>query len=471
MHSIQITRRDVKMAENRIVETGRYSDPSLQQAQDTIKKKQRQLIIPNIIVIIMAAVTIICAVLMPMFKITVHIDGDGVMAIYDEFVSEDDTVSGETEDELRDVLSQAVTSLDVSITMSLYPLDVVKTATGQQELSTLIAGMIGDVSAIIDDIIAQILPELTDTVVEYVESYLNELYEDYDVEISEETTQSVKDVLNNLSNNDTEAAKEEFANLVEYLETDLANISGEEIVLDEETKQMVLDIFNDSVDGATDADGNFSYSEFISLLATAVEEQTGVDINEYLSGDAGSNANTASLAMPAAAKAEDSTATDTSDMQEIIDLLTNFDLEETVNEYLAEIVTEENEDIINIAMIAVVAATVGITAFVWLVLFLFALFHTLSKNRRFTTWYVKLFAWIPGVLLWLAPTVAIALLPSLITEQTVTVLLSAITLSFGGSGIVCLVTYALLWLISIFWLFPIKHRIRSCKKFIKTHNG
>ena len=105
----------------------------------------------------------------------------------------------------------------------------------------------------------------------------------------------------------------------------------------------------------------------------------------------------------------------------------------------------------------------------WLFLFLFSFFHLFANNKRFMMWYVKLLCWIPPMI-W----VALRLIPTLATKikavadfwngensALVKAALGGITTYTWISGL----CYVLLWIISIFWAFPIKHKIRKERKY------
>lgn len=108
-------------------------------------------------------------------------------------------------------------------------------------------------------------------------------------------------------------------------------------------------------------------------------------------------------------------------------------------------------------------------AVLWFILFLFAFIHIFTKNKRFMTWYVKLLCWIPGII-WLAlivvssPSMA-AMVASMIGGEISASMITAVLggLSSWGTG-VSYICYWLLWIVSIFWAFPIKHKIRKLKK-------
>lgn len=109
----------------------------------------------------------------------------------------------------------------------------------------------------------------------------------------------------------------------------------------------------------------------------------------------------------------------------------------------------------------------------WAILFLFSLIHIFAKNKRFMMWYVKLYSFIPGLIslaIILAPTVMRALpqTSEMFDDKTgalVEAVLSGVSSLMWISG----VCYVLLWLASIFWAFPIKHKIRKERKAVKKY--
>lgn len=101
------------------------------------------------------------------------------------------------------------------------------------------------------------------------------------------------------------------------------------------------------------------------------------------------------------------------------------------------------------------------TAFVWFVMFLFALFHSFAQNKRFTMWYVKLFGALPCVIFGILPLAGAGIFKLLGgTFAKIAALLGCIsTLTWINGG-----CYLLLWIFSIFWAFPIKRKIRADRK-------
>ena len=108
----------------------------------------------------------------------------------------------------------------------------------------------------------------------------------------------------------------------------------------------------------------------------------------------------------------------------------------------------------------------GMLAFIvpWLILFLFSFLHIFAGNKRFMTWYVKLLCWIPSAI-WLG----LKLFPWIggkfglldgDSGKIIKAVLKGVT-SFTWINGLC---YVLLWLVMIFWAFPIKHKIRKLRK-------
>lgn len=126
-------------------------------------------------------------------------------------------------------------------------------------------------------------------------------------------------------------------------------------------------------------------------------------------------------------------------------------------------------DSINQQKAALMGAWGGLMFFIalWVILFLFAFFHMFARNKRFTMWYVKLFAPYPCIIFWLAPTVAKILLAKGVIKGIDAATASIASAVLGGISSMAWIMglcYLLLWFISIFWAFPIKRKIRRLKK-------
>lgn len=100
---------------------------------------------------------------------------------------------------------------------------------------------------------------------------------------------------------------------------------------------------------------------------------------------------------------------------------------------------------------------------IWLILFLFALIHLFLKNKRFTMWYVKLLGFTPCFIFWVLPLVLKSALTSVLDAEAGAIaagILGAISSMMWISG----ACYLALWIVSIFWAFPIKRKIRKLRK-------
>ena len=123
----------------------------------------------------------------------------------------------------------------------------------------------------------------------------------------------------------------------------------------------------------------------------------------------------------------------------------------------------------------------GMLAFIvpWLILFLFSFFHMFAKNKRFMMWYVKLYSWIPGLI-----SLVIILAPKLfdkvveligasesLAESGMSDLFKAIFEGLSSTMWISGICFIVLWLVSIFWAFPIKHKIRKERKLAKMYGS
>ena len=145
-------------------------------------------------------------------------------------------------------------------------------------------------------------------------------------------------------------------------------------------------------------------------------------------------------------------------------------VDENVGAIVEQTVNMINDMNANFPLFWIVFGVFAAFAGVWAILALFAFLHLFSKNKRFTMWYVKLLGAIPALLFWIAPMVAgwaiPVYFPTLLGEFSwaLPVLLSALGTMTWISG----VCYIVLWVLSIFWGFPVKHKIRN---LIKQRRG
>lgn len=130
---------------------------------------------------------------------------------------------------------------------------------------------------------------------------------------------------------------------------------------------------------------------------------------------------------------------------------------------------------------------IGFFILLWAILFLFSFFHMFARNKRFMMWYVKLFCAWPCIIFWLVPLLVKNVLakafPQIyaqvidlvvgfvgnalkitVTAEQATGLFNAVLSSLQTFAWISGICYLALWIISICWAFPIKHKIRRLNK-------
>lgn len=130
---------------------------------------------------------------------------------------------------------------------------------------------------------------------------------------------------------------------------------------------------------------------------------------------------------------------------------------------------------------------IGFFILLWAILFLFSFFHMFARNKRFMMWYVKLFCAWPCIIFWLVPLLVKNVLakafPQIyaqvidlvvgfvgnalkitVTAEQATGLFNTVLSSLQTFAWISGICYLVLWIISICWAFPIKHKIRRLNK-------
>ena len=150
---------------------------------------------------------------------------------------------------------------------------------------------------------------------------------------------------------------------------------------------------------------------------------------------------------------------------------------ETLKTQLGSFIEKINEMNDSMHLFMIVFGVLTFFIALWIILFLFAFFHMLAKNKRFTMWYVKLFGPYPAIIFWGIPTIIkLAIKGGTVTINGVAAsaeqlnLLSAILGGVSSMAWISGLCYLLLWAISILWAFPIKHKIRKLKKEMRDYD-
>lgn len=143
------------------------------------------------------------------------------------------------------------------------------------------------------------------------------------------------------------------------------------------------------------------------------------------------------------------------------------------NEKLAGVITQMDEMDAQFHLFKIIAGVWMFFIGLWLILFLFSFFHMFARNKRFMTWYVKIFCPWPAIIFWLLPFLAKNYLANIMGIFGVTIsenILSIINIVAGGISSMLWISglcYLLLWAVMLLWAFPIKHKIRKLKKAAK----
>lgn len=350
---------------------------------------------------------------------------------------------------------------------------------------------------------------LQEAVVDLVaDELVNKLPEDYGNIVSQ-NKDKFKEAINSLDNARTE--DEAVNKVMDFLETvDLTTENGGTVAdLSEEQKTQiedaVRDMYQTTVAETRDESGdNFSVEGLICVMASDTINKTtdGAGLAEMIKQMLGDSAPaTPESGEPAPAKYAltenaDSGSTDggttdggntDSGTTEGGETANSGPIYTTYETLFASLITEEDAQEISDMLVELVRENLGSTeqsiddakpiiiavfcvlAFMialWAILFLFSFIHIFTKNKRFTMWYVKLFAPYPAILFWLVPLIAPYILVKFLSGDALmlaTAVLSGISSLVWISGL----CYLVLWAISICWAFPIKRKIRRLKKEIK----
>ena len=269
---------------------------------------------------------------------------------------------------------------------------------------------------------------------------------------SDDLTETLKDYVSEIGSETLKKSEKELITdvavpmMVEMMEEE----SGEEAP--DNIKNMDADAIYDKAKALETASAG-EVDETISALAEELQNQLGED---YISDE-----NLADLESAIRTVYDDTVAaTDgTFTIESCICVFASKSLQEsgeitqTLDDTIAQV-----EPILKIVAIALLFFTA-----VWLILFLFAFLHLFAKNKRFTMWYVKLFGFLPCLIFGVAPLVAGAIVPGMEGGAEIAGILGMISTMTWISG----ACYILLWIISIFWAFPINRKIPPNNKHLK----
>lgn len=392
---------------------------------DEIARRQRKLIPLNIVVAIIALVAAVSLLFAPIVSVDAVGLGDYITEMMDEQTSgEDSSAEGPTIDTAKIVSTVTSNMGNVSLTT--------------MSLATL--AFSDDLTETLKDYVSEIGSE---TLKKSEKELITDVAVPMMVEMMEE--ESGEEAPDNIKNMDADAIYDkakaletasagEVDETISALAEELQNQLGEDYISDEnlaDLESSIRKIYDDTVEAT---DGTFTIESCICVFASKSLQESGEITQTFTS-----YADLIDYFMDSALSSGSGGGTDSSS-----------ELDDTIAQV---------EPILKIVAIALLFFTA-----VWLILFLFAFLHLFAKNKRFTMWYVKLFGFLPCLIFGVAPLVAGAIVPGMEGGAEIAGILGMISTMTWISG----ACYILLWIISIFWAFPIKRKIRAYNKQLKA---
>lgn len=380
---------------------------------DEIARRQRKLIPLNIVVAIIALVAAVSLLFAPIVSVDAVGLGDYITEMMGEQSSGgDSSEEGPTIDTAKIVSTVTSNMGNVSLTT--------------MSLATL--AFSDDLTETLKDYVSEIGSE---TLKKSEKELITDVAVPMMIEMMEE--ESGEEAPDNIKNMDADAIYDkakaletasagEVDETISALAEELQNQLGEDYISDEnlaDLESSIRTVYDDTV-AATD--GTFTIESCICVFASKSLQESGEITQTFTS---------------------------------YADLIDYFmDSSSELDDTIAQV-----EPILKIVAIAILFFTA-----VWLILFLFAFLHLFAKNKRFTMWYVKLFGFLPCLIFGVAPLVAGAIVPGMEGGAEIAGILGMISTMTWISG----ACYILLWIISIFWAFPIKRKIRAYNKQLKA---
>lgn len=380
---------------------------------DEIARRQRKLIPLNIVVAIIALVAAVSLLFAPIVSVDAVGLGDYITEMMNEQSSGGDS-------------SEEGPTIDTAKIVSIVTSNMGNVSLTTMSLATL--AFSDDLTETLKDYVSEIGSE---TLKKSEKELITDVAVPMMIEMMEE--ESGEEAPDNIKNMDADAIYDkakaletasagEVDETISALAEELQNQLGEDYISDEnlaDLESSIRTVYDDTV-AATD--GTFTIESCICVFASKSLQESGEITQTFTS---------------------------------YADLIDYFmDSSSELDDTIAQV-----EPILKIVAIALLFFTA-----VWLILFLFAFLHLFAKNKRFTMWYVKLFGFLPCLIFGVAPLVAGAIVPGMEGGAEIAGILGMISTMTWISG----ACYILLWIISIFWAFPIKRKIRAYNKQLKA---
>lgn len=429
---------------------------------DEKTRLQRKLIPVNIVVMILSLVAAISILVAPLLVINV---GDIAAEIANmqesgDSESQDDSTSG-----LNFINTIAYCLKDTKLSISTITLANLAFSDSEKTAQMVTDVVADELKKSQDQIVATVAVEMLPTLIESGEL-------DVDIDVENINVDSVLEKFNGILNSADEAQSEQaISDLVDEIQRQAVSTTGEKIIPDE-YKDEIKDVIKDYYQQAKEVVGDeLTMESFICVTISNIMNASGGG-----SGDDGTEGNLV-VAQPAQKHlyiaetdtvpngSEDNTSPENSENQPKI--YTNYSdligglLESSGGEGQGGNPMDSLSETLNQSKPYMQYAAYAMFGFagIWMILFVFALVHLFLKNKRFTMWYVKLFGFFPCLIFGCLPLIGGAVLSKIAADAAIN--LGAIIGAIYSLTWISGACYIALWLVSIFWAFPIKHKIRK----------
>lgn len=407
-----------------------------------LRRLQKKLIPVNIVVAIISLVAAISIMFAPLLTIDLGVLANQIV----EISASNGEGPGSDSDNTTNYISSVIRTIgELKVSVTTYA--VLDFAFSDDPVDYIAITVSDKIKEVEDEVVVNIA-------VEMIPQLIEDGIADVDIDTENLDVPAILEKFDEVFKSENEEyTKEAISNLVDELQAQAKTGEGEQLITDdmkEEIAEVVQQILDDVK--AELGDEDLTLESFIC-----------VTVSKFLNGSGWTPSDGARTAAAASVKAIDEEPS-VSGKGEIYtnyrDLINglfgtlgeNGSAQDSFENWLAPFYN------IGIILIKIFSVTMAFFAVIWLIQFLFAIIHLCFKNKRFMMWYTKLFGFVPCFLFGVLPLLASLIVPIIFPEAAIYFgVLSAITTLTWISG----VCYLLLWLVSIFWAFPIKHKIRK----------
>ena len=412
-----------------------------------LRRLQKKLIPVNIVVAIISLVAALSIMFAPILTIDLGTLAEQIAEISAE--ENEDAENSETDNMMGIVLS---TVGDMKISLTTY--GMLSFAFSENPTDFIMEVAEKKIKEVEDNIIATVAVEILPKLIENSDLDLGIDKENIDVP-------AILDKFDGVLNAKTEEeTRQAIGNLVDEIQAQAVTTEGEQLIT-EEMKEEIEEVIQQLIDDAKAELGD----EELTL-----ESLICVTISKMMNGD-GFEPSDGARKVSASVKAiedepESGKGTIYTNYRDLINGMMSASEDgeskgDSFENWLPAMLDT------GVSYVKYFAIAMSVFAGIWVIQFLFAFLHIFGKNKRFMMWYTKLFGLYPCFIFGIAPILAASIVTSLFPEAAAALgVLGAISTLTWISG----VCYLLLWLVSIFWAFPIKHKIRKLLNAGATYN-